>query len=149
MKKFASSSKGLFSTLCLSLALTGMAHAQVFDFTDFDTQGNTWSAELERGAPANRVEVLDDVTIERFELYTNSRVDHQLHFFIYDINNEVLATNVRSYTVIAYLDESRTSDEANPRHVVDKETTAEKLSPLINMTPKQILKLLNTKNKLI
>lgn len=65
---------------------------------------------------------------------------------IYDINNEVLATNVRSYTVIAYLDESRTTDEANPRHVVDKETTAEKLSPLINMTPKQILKLLNTKN---
>ena len=65
---------------------------------------------------------------------------------IYDINNEVLATNVRSYTVIAYLDESRTSDEANPRHVVDKETTAEKLSPLINMTPEQILKLLNTKN---
>ena len=65
---------------------------------------------------------------------------------IYDINNDVLATNVRSYTVIAYLDESRTSDEANPRHVVDKETTAEKLSPLINMTPKQILKLLNTKN---
>ena len=88
MKKFASSSKGLFSTLCLSLALAGMAHAQVFDFTDFDTQGNTWSAELERGAPANRVEVLDDVTIERFELYTNSRVDHQLHFFIYDINND-------------------------------------------------------------
>ena len=65
---------------------------------------------------------------------------------IYDINNEVLATNVRSYTVIAYLDESRTSDKANPRHVVDKETTAEKLSPLINMTSKQILKLLNTKN---
>ena len=65
---------------------------------------------------------------------------------IYDINNEILATNVRSYTVIAYLDESRTSDEANPKHVVDKETTAEKLSPLINMTPKQILKLLNTKN---
>lgn len=65
---------------------------------------------------------------------------------IYDINNDVLATNVRSYTVIAYLDESRTSDEANPRHVVDKETTAEKLSPLINMTSKQILKLLNTKN---
>ena len=65
---------------------------------------------------------------------------------IYDINNEVLATNVRSYTVIAYLDESRTSDEANPRHVVDKETTAEKLSPLINMNSKQILKLLNTKN---
>ena len=64
---------------------------------------------------------------------------------IYDINNEVLATNVRSYTVIAYLDESRTSDEANPKHVVDKETTAEKLSPLINMTKERILKLLNTK----
>ncbi len=64
---------------------------------------------------------------------------------IYDVNGEVLATNVRSYTVIAYLDESRTSDIDNPRHVVDKEYTAKMLSPLINMSEEKILKLLNTK----
>lgn len=64
---------------------------------------------------------------------------------IYDVNGEVLATNVRSYTVIAYLEESRTTDEDNPRHVVDKEYTAKMLSPLINMSEDRILKLLNTK----
>lgn len=64
---------------------------------------------------------------------------------IYDVNGEVLATNVKSYTVIAYLDETRTTDEDHPRHVVDKEYTAKMLSPLINMTEERILKLLNTK----
>ena len=39
---------------------------------------------------------------------------------IYDCNGEVLAINANSYTVIAYLSESRTTDEKNPEHVVDK-----------------------------
>ena len=43
---------------------------------------------------------------------------------IYDKNGEVLAQSVNSYTVIAYLSESRTTDEAKPNHVVDKEKTA-------------------------
>ena len=38
---------------------------------------------------------------------------------IYDVNGEMLATTVNAYTVIAYLDESRTTDAENPRHVVD------------------------------
>ena len=52
---------------------------------------------------------------------------------IYDANNEILAQNVRSYTVIAYLAESRTTDPDNPQHVVDKQMTAETLSRLWNM----------------
>lgn len=66
---------------------------------------------------------------------------------IYARNKEVLAKDVNSYTVIAYLSESRTKDENRPYHVVDKEMTAEKLSPLINMSKESILKLLNTKIK--
>ena len=63
---------------------------------------------------------------------------------IYASKGEVLAKDVNSYTVIAYLDPSRTKDEKRPYHVVDKELTSEKLSPIINMTKEDILALLNT-----
>lgn len=63
---------------------------------------------------------------------------------IRDRNGEILAQNVNSYTVIAYLSPSRTDDKDNPAHVVDKEMTAKKLSPIIDMTEKEILNLLDT-----
>ena len=64
---------------------------------------------------------------------------------IYDVNGETLAQSVNSYTVVAYLSESRTKDINHPRHVVDKELTARKLSPLINMSEEDILSRLNMK----
>lgn len=64
---------------------------------------------------------------------------------IYARNSEVLAKDVNSYTVIAYLSESRTKDINRPQHVVDKEMTAEKLSPLLNMSKEAILNILNSK----
>lgn len=64
---------------------------------------------------------------------------------IYDQEGNILALNISSYTVIAYLDESRTTNEKFPQHVLDKETTAEKLSPLLGMSKEYILKLLNNK----
>ena len=64
---------------------------------------------------------------------------------IYDINGETLAQSVNSYTVVAYLSESRTKDIKNPRHVIDKEMTARKLSPLINMSEEDIMSRLNMK----
>jgi len=63
---------------------------------------------------------------------------------IYDSLENVLAVNVNSYTVIAILSESRTTDKNHPEHVVDKEMTAQKLSPLINMSEERILELLKT-----
>lgn len=51
---------------------------------------------------------------------------------IYDSEGNILATNVASYTLIAYLSESRTIDLDKPRHVVDKKMTAEKLSKILN-----------------
>ena len=64
---------------------------------------------------------------------------------IYSADGETLARSVNSYTVIAYLDSSRTKDEKHPNHVVDKQATAAALAPIINMTEDQILKLLNQK----
>ena len=64
---------------------------------------------------------------------------------IYDVSGETLAQSVNSYTVVAYLSESRTKDINNPRHVIDKEKTARELSPLINMSEEDILARLNMK----
>lgn len=64
---------------------------------------------------------------------------------IYDVNGEVLARTVNSYTLIAYLSESRTTDKNNPKHVVDKEYTAEKLSEVLGMEKEKILERLNKK----
>lgn len=62
---------------------------------------------------------------------------------IYDKDENILALNVSSYTVIAFLDSSRTTNNNYPKHVVDKEETAKKLSPVLNMSEEQLLKLLN------
>ena len=64
---------------------------------------------------------------------------------IYTSKGDVLAKDVNSYTVIAYLDPSRTKDPTRPYHVVDKQMTAAKLSPIIHMKKETIMKLLNTK----
>ena len=62
---------------------------------------------------------------------------------VYDIEGNVLAQNVTSYTVIAYLSESRTGTSSKPLHVVDKKATAEALAPILNMEATYIEKLLN------
>ena len=68
---------------------------------------------------------------------------------IYDVNGETLAQSVNSYTVIAYLSSSRTSDINNPKHVVDKENTAHKLNEVFerngitSMSYERIFNLLN------
>ncbi len=64
---------------------------------------------------------------------------------IFSANGEALAKDVNSYTVIAFLDEGRTTNPKKPRHVVDKEYTANVLSEYLNMTPEAILNLLNLK----
>jgi len=50
---------------------------------------------------------------------------------IYDAHENVLAQNITSYTLIAYLDEKRTIDPLDPKHVVDKDYTATKLSKIL------------------
>lgn len=62
---------------------------------------------------------------------------------IYDKEGDILALNISSYTVIAYLDSSRTTNEKYPQHVVDKDTTAEKLSTVLGMSEEYIRNLLD------
>ena len=62
---------------------------------------------------------------------------------IYDNTGNILAHDVSSYTVLAYLDESRTGSSTKLYHVKDKQKTAEALSPLLNMEVDTLLNLLN------
>ncbi len=62
---------------------------------------------------------------------------------IYAEDGSLLAQTVTSYTVIAYLSESRTGTSKKPLHVVDKVKTAELLSKSLGMTEEYILKLLS------
>ncbi len=89
-------------------------------------------------------EVYDGVTISEF--ITNRNINEEIIMpdrgTIYDTLGNALAQDVSSYTLIAYLDESR-SDEDNIRHVVDKEMTAKKLSKCIDTSYERILEILN------
>lgn len=65
---------------------------------------------------------------------------------IFDKNGDALAQNVSSYTLIAYLSSSRTTDISNPKHVVDKEYTASMLATVLDISEEQILKYLSKEN---
>ena len=52
---------------------------------------------------------------------------------IFDHSGNILAEDVSSYTLIAYLDPTRTTNPDKPMHVVDKENTALVLSAILQM----------------
>ena len=65
---------------------------------------------------------------------------------IYSANNDLLATNVASYKLIAYLDPKRTTNKNKPQHVIDKELTASKLAPILECDEAYLLERLNKQN---
>lgn len=65
---------------------------------------------------------------------------------IYSNDGDILAQNVASYKIIAYLDAKRTTNKDNPQHVVDKEKTAKELAPILGIEEEEILKYLNKEN---
>ena len=65
---------------------------------------------------------------------------------IYDGNGNILAQDVSSYTLIAYLDPKRSENSKTPQHVVDKEGTAKALSEIIDLDYDSILKFLSKEN---
>ena len=62
---------------------------------------------------------------------------------ILDTNNNILAEDVASYSVIAYLSESRSENSTTPKHVVDPVATAKTLAPYINMDETMLTNLLS------
>lgn len=62
---------------------------------------------------------------------------------ILDANGNILAEDVTSYSVIAYLSESRSENSDTPKHVVDPEATAKALAPYINIDEKILTNILS------
>ncbi len=63
---------------------------------------------------------------------------------IYSADGETLAQSVTSYKLVAILSKSQTKDPDNPKHVVDKEATAEALSSILGGSKEYFLNRLNT-----
>ena len=77
---------------------------------------------------------------------TRTDIEEAKRGTIYSVNGDALAQSVTSYTLIAYLDEKRTTNPNRPQHVVNKEETAEKLAPILGMEKEEILFYLNKEN---
>ena len=88
---------------------------------------------------------IDGINLKEFAKNRNTRKEtlYALRGGIYDKEGEILAQTVDSYTLIAYLDESRSKNQSTPQHVVDKDKTAEKLSPILGMSKEDLLEILN------
>ena len=59
---------------------------------------------------------------------------------IIDRNGDIIAQNISTYNILCYLDKAknRSKDSNKPMYIVDKETTAEKLAPILDMTKEEI-----------
>lgn len=90
---------------------------------------------------------VDGINLREFSEKRNTKEEtlYALRGDIYDVNGEVLAQTINSYTLIAYVDEKRSEGFDEPQHVVDKELTAEKLSAVLNMDKNRIFEILNKK----
>ncbi|MBR2603454.1 MAG: hypothetical protein IKE10_00280 [Bacilli bacterium] len=90
---------------------------------------------------------IDGINLSKFAKNRNTvkRTLNANRGTIYDSNEEVLAETVDSYTVVAFLDKSRSKNSTKPKHVVDVEETAKALSPLINMSEERLIELMSQK----
>ena len=88
---------------------------------------------------------IDDVNLQALANQRTTKTDiiKAERGTIYTSDEEVVAQNVSSYKLIAYLSESRTTDPDDPQHVVDKEGTAEALAPILGISKEEILRYLS------
>ncbi|MBR1386499.1 MAG: penicillin-binding protein [Bacilli bacterium] len=78
---------------------------------------------------------VENVDIQHLASQRTTRVEtlYSKRGTIYDNNKNALAQNISSYTLIAYLSKNRTTDDSNPKHVVDIDYTSEKLSEVLDI----------------
>lgn len=90
-------------------------------------------------------EEIDDVNLQKLASRRTTKTDviKAKRGSVYTSDGEVLAQNVSSYKLIAYLSPKRTTDKNNPQHVVDKELTAELLAPILEISKDEILRYLS------
>lgn len=87
---------------------------------------------------------VDGINLKEFSNKRNTKEEtlYALRGNIYDVNGNVLAQTINSYTLIAYLDPKRSEGYTKPQHVVNKEDTASKLATVLNMSEEKILNIL-------
>jgi len=92
-------------------------------------------------------EEIDGINIQSFAGKRNSttKILPAERGTIYDVNGNVLAQTVSSYTLIAYLDDSRSINSSKPQHVVDIEYTATELARVTNIDYDTLVKNLSKK----
>ncbi len=91
---------------------------------------------------------VDGINLQEF---AKTRTTREIPLFakrgnIYDGNGNILSQDVSSYTLIAYLDPRRTTNEKKPQHVVNKETTATVLAAILDMDYDSVMKYLSKEN---
>ena len=97
-------------------------------------------------ALANKIDGIDIKTFAK-NRSTSKRTIYANRGTIYDSQGEILAENTSSYTLIAYLNPSRSVNSKTPKHVVDVDYTAKQLATVLDMSEKQIKSYLNQKGK--
>ena len=87
------------------------------------------------------------INMKEFSLNRNTRSNtiYATRGSIFDRDGSALAINVTSYTVIAYLSETRTGSSSVIKHVEDPEYTAWKLAPILGMSEEKLEKLMSQK----
>lgn len=80
-------------------------------------------------------------------LYKRDEILKSVRGAIYDNSGNVIAEDSHSFTLYAILEKSSLDYKGKPMYVVDKEKTAEKLSTVIPLSEKKILKYLHPKHK--
>ena len=91
---------------------------------------------------------VDDINLQELasKRTTKTKILKANRGTIFDNSGDILAQDVASYTLIAYLDSNRTTDINNPQHVVDKGKTALVLSSLLDMDYEVVLGYLQKEN---
>lgn len=79
--------------------------------------------------------------------YMNEGVVEAKRGTIFDRNDEVIAEDTASYTLVAILDEKMTTNPDNPKHVTNPEKTARGLAEFIDLEESEIYRILKKKSK--
>lgn len=89
--------------------------------------------------------IIENVDIQKLASNRTTRVEtlFSKRGTIYDVNGDALAQNRSSYTLIAYLSPSRTGSSKTPKHVVDIDYTATKLSEVLDISKEKFVEYLS------
>ncbi|MGM7635936.1 penicillin-binding protein [Bacillus sp. Hm123] len=82
---------------------------------------------------------------EALQKYLRTDVLEAKRGTIYDQKGDVIAEDTSSFTLVAILDQSMTTDPKKPKHVTDREKTAKVLAKYIDLETDEVEKILNKK----